>query len=286
MNLDAFEHHNLILSIQMTTYVIGDVQGCHATMMALVEKIGTQHGGRPGQDFHLMLVGDLVNRGPSSLATLRQIRAWGENVSVILGNHDIHLLAAACGVRSLHKTDTVQEILDAPDAAELLDWLRKQPLARLENGHLFVHAGVQPSWTAQQTMALADEVHTALAGPDWRRALVGMFGNTPALWNDELNGDDRLRCILNALTRTRYCASDGTMDFESKEAGAPPPGLIPWFDLPQRRTCDVTVVFGHWASLGLILRQNLIGLDTGCVWGRQLTAIRLEDRALLQVERL
>jgi bis(5'-nucleosyl)-tetraphosphatase (symmetrical) len=232
-----------------------------------------------------LFVGDLVNRGPQSLATLKQIRALGNRATALLGNHDLHLLAAAHGIRPLHSSDTLNEILNAPDRDELLDWIRQRPLAHFQNGYLFVHAGVVPQWTAEKTMCLAHEVETALRSPDWVDFLREMYGNEPARWNDALTGADRLRCIVNALTRIRFCTSDGTMEFHTKEgAGSALPDHMPWFDVPGRKTEDVTVVFGHWSTLGLVMRQNLVGLDTGCVWGGKLTAINLENRELVQVD--
>jgi bis(5'-nucleosyl)-tetraphosphatase (symmetrical) len=264
----------------MTTYAIGDLQGCHTRLLALLEQIPTSD-----EKPTLLFAGDLVNRGPQSLATLRQIRAFGSRARTVLGNHDLHLLAVAHGIRTPHRSDTFDDILNAPDRDELLDWLRRQPLALFENGHLLVHAGVVPQWTAEQTMSLAHEVENVLRGPDWVSFLREMYGNAPARWDDALEGADRLRCIVNALTRIRFCTADGTMEFSQKEgAAAAPPGYFAWFDAPHRKTDNVTVVFGHWSTLGLLLRPKLIGIDTGCVWGGRLTAVRLEDRALFQVD--
>ncbi len=264
----------------MPTYAIGDLQGCHSRLEQLLERI---HAATP--EPRLLFVGDLVNRGPQSLSTLRAIRALGSRAQVVLGNHDLHLLAVAHGIRKSHRSDTLDDILQAPDRDELLDWLRQMPLAHLENGHLVVHAGVLPQWSARQTLDLAHEVGTVLRGPHWVDFLHEMYGNAPARWDDALQGADRLRCIVNALTRMRFCMLDGTMDFSKVEsADAAPAGHMPWFDIPGRKTADITVVFGHWSTLGLTLRPNLIGLDTGCVWGGKLTAVCLEDRSLLQVE--
>jgi bis(5'-nucleosyl)-tetraphosphatase (symmetrical) len=263
----------------MTTFAIGDVQGCHEQMFALIRQIDLVSSSRK-----LIFVGDLVNRGPHSLATLRYVRSLGESASVVLGNHDLHLLALAHGIRTPHSSDTMDEILNAPDRDELIDWLRHRPLANFDQGFLIVHAGVLPQWTLQQTLELAREVEHALQGPNWVNFLRVMYGNTPATWVDSLEGPDRLRCIVNAFTRLRYCSVDGTMDFESKEgSSAPSSGYMPWFDVPGRKTEEVTVVFGHWSTLGLTMRPNLIGLDTGCIWGGKLTAVRLEDRAIFQV---
>jgi bis(5'-nucleosyl)-tetraphosphatase (symmetrical) len=263
-----------------TTYAIGDIQGCFKPMQALLEQIGSLSP-RPAYRF----LGDLVNRGPASLQSLRRIIALGDRAQAVLGNHDLHLLAVAHGIRKAHRSDTLESILTAPDCAELLDWVRRRPLALYENGHLLVHAGVLPQWTAEQTIGYAQEVEQALRGPDWVDFLREMYGNEPAQWHDALSGSDRLRCIVNALTRIRFCTADGVMDFKAKgDIDAAPPGYMPWFAVPGRKTEDVTVVCGHWSALGLVLRPNLIALDTGCVWGRQLTTVQLEDRLVLQVE--
>ncbi|HJW56682.1 MAG TPA: symmetrical bis(5'-nucleosyl)-tetraphosphatase [Burkholderiaceae bacterium] len=264
----------------MTLFTIGDVQGCTGQANALMDRL------RSASDHpEFMFVGDLVNRGPDSLGTLRQICALGHTASAVLGNHDLHLLAVANGIRKPGRSDTLEGILNAPDRHELLDWLRHQPLARFQDGFLMVHAGVLPQWTAQQTIDLAHEVETVLRGPDWVDFLREMYGNAPTRWDDTLRGVDRLRCIVNALTRIRYCHADGAMEFSIAEQGTDiPPGVMPWFDIPSRKTADVTVVFAHWSARGLLLRPNLIGLDTGCVWGGKLTAVRLEDRAVFQVD--
>jgi len=266
-------------SISPTLYAVGDLQGCHQSLLNLLARIDAAT-----PDARLIFVGDLVNRGPQSLATLRLIRSLGDRAQALLGNHDLHLLAAAHGIRKLHKADTLQEILDAPDRDELLDWLRQRPLALQEQDHLFLHAGVLPQWSAAKTVALAQEVEAVLRGPHWVGFLREMYGNQPLRWDDALHGNERLRCIVNALTRLRFCTEDGTMELAAKEStGISMPGYLPWFDVPQRQTQDVTVVYGHWSTLGLVLRPNLIGLDTGCVWGGKLTAVRLADRQLFQV---
>lgn len=263
------------------TYAIGDVQGCEHALAMLVERV-RQEG---DEDAFFVFVGDLVNRGPQSVAALRHMKSLGERGAVVLGNHDLHLLAAAHHIRTPHRLDTLDDILAAPDRDELLDWLRCQPLALVRDGHLFIHAGVLPQWSVQQTLALAHEVHQALSGPDWVAFLRDMYGNMPDRWDDSLTGHDRLRCIVNALTRMRFCDASGRMEFKTKEAaGAAPAGFMPWFDVPGRQTADTTIVCGHWSTLGLVLRPDLIALDTGCVWGGKLSAIRLHDRALFQVD--
>ncbi|HVL74763.1 MAG TPA: symmetrical bis(5'-nucleosyl)-tetraphosphatase [Noviherbaspirillum sp.] len=262
----------------MSTYVIGDIQGCGERLEVLLRKIEEEDAGAS-----FVFVGDLVNRGPRSLETLRRVRALGERARTVLGNHDLHLLAVANDIRAPHRSDTLDPILQAADSRELLDWLRKQPLALEVNGHLVVHAGVLPQWTAAQTLALAQEVESVLRGPDWVEFLKRMYGNTPARWSDDLEGADRLRCIVNALTRLRFCSADGTMELTSKGVETEMPGYMPWFDVPGRKTEAVTVVFGHWSTLGLVLRPNLISLDTGCLWGGKLTAVRLSDRHVVQV---
>jgi bis(5'-nucleosyl)-tetraphosphatase (symmetrical) len=264
----------------MTTYAIGDVQGCLLQVKALLKQIfvASPHP-------KLLFVGDLVNRGPSSLQTLRYIRSLGDVAVVTLGNHDLHLMAVAHGIRRTRPSDPLNEIVKAEDCAELLDWLRNQSLAYVENGHLLVHAGVLPQWTVEQTLDLAHEVETVLRGPDWVDFLREMYGDKPAKWDDSLRGVDRLRCIVNALTRMRFCSAEGEMEFETATGvETAPPGLMPWFDVPGRKTEDVTVVSGHWSTLGLLLRPNLIALDTGCVWGGKLTAVRLSDRVAIQVD--
>jgi bis(5'-nucleosyl)-tetraphosphatase (symmetrical) len=264
----------------MTTYAIGDIQGCHSSLLQLIDRL---HATSSNSRF--IFVGDLINRGPQSLQTIREIKALGDKAKVILGNHDLHLMAVAYGIRQSHRSDTIQEILMAPDLGDVLDWLRYQPLSMFNTGHLLVHAGVVPQWTLQQTLSLAGEVEAVLRGPNWLEFLGHMYGNTPAQWSDELHGNNRLRCIVNALTRIRYCTADGTMEFATKEGSvAPESGYMPWFDVPGRKTADTPIVFGHWSTLGLLQRPNLLGIDTGCVWGGKLTAVRLEDHAIFQVD--
>ena len=270
----------------MKTYVIGDLQGCAHEAAVLLNRIGDD-----AQAPHRVLfVGDLINRGPASLEALRRVMALeqaGEGrVQALLGNHDLHLLAVHAGAQQTSRSDTLDEILAAPDREELMAWLRQRPLAMSACGHLLVHAGVLPQWSAEQALALAGEVEAMLRGPRWTEFLANMYGNEPDYWDEALVGHARLRCIVNALTRMRLCTPDGRMDFKVKEsAGAPEgSGLMPWFDLPGRCTAGTPVVFGHWSALGLVLRADLVGLDSGCVWGGNLTAICLDDRTLLQVD--
>jgi bis(5'-nucleosyl)-tetraphosphatase (symmetrical) len=260
----------------LSLLVIGDVQGCDDQLQQLLAIAPTAD--------RLLFLGDLVNRGPQSLAALRRVRALGERAVTVLGNHDLHLLAVASGIRPPHANDTLQQILDAPDAEELLDWVRTRPLAHHEQGALFVHAGVLPTWTAARTLELADEVRQELSGNSHRRFLATMYGNQPARWDESLSGADRRRCILNALTRVRYIDADGTMEFKLKQAPASaPPGWMPWFDHPYRASGDTPIVFGHWSTLGLMLREDAVCLDTGCLWGAALTAMSWPQRTVYQV---
>ncbi|WP_444633063.1 symmetrical bis(5'-nucleosyl)-tetraphosphatase [Cupriavidus oxalaticus] len=265
-----------------TPYAIGDVQGCHASLSTLLS-----HPELEGAS--LRFVGDLVNRGPDSLGTLRLLMSLGERARFVLGNHDIHLLAVAAGVRRPGRRDTLGPILCAPDKDSLLDWLRRQPLALLENGFLLVHAGMLPQWTVEQAMELAAEVEKLLRGPNWKSAIAEIFGNTPSTWSDKLKGADRVRVTVNALTRLRFCTPAGEMEFASKGTLEDrPAGFLPWFDAPGRKSVGTTIVCGHWSALGLLMRPDLISLDTGCVWGNKLTAVRLEAapaaRHVVQVE--
>lgn len=261
-----------------TIFAIGDIQGCADSLDRLLDQVQAHD---PDE---IWFAGDLVNRGPDSLASLRRVVGLGTTARCVLGNHDLHLLAAACGARAPGRRDTLDPILNAPDCTQLIDWLRRRPLAHLDRGHLLVHAGVHPDWSAEQTVALAQEVSSVLQGPDWVDFMHSMYGNAPARWDDDLRGDDRLRVIVNVLTRMRYIRRDGGLDLDF--TGRPderPANIRPWFDMPKRASAEVTVVFGHWSTLGLMLRTNLIALDTGCVWGGALSAVRLGSREVLQV---
>jgi bis(5'-nucleosyl)-tetraphosphatase (symmetrical) len=263
----------------VATYAIGDIQGCFRSLMALLEEIGF----RPGPDT-LWFVGDLVNRGEDSLATLRWCQANDAHIVCVLGNHDLHLLAVAEGGAKRHKSDTLEEILEAPDRSELLDWLARRPLLHREGGWMMVHAGLLPQWSADDAVRLAGEVEAMLRGPGRNAFLKDMYGVQPDRWRDDLTGMDRLRVIVNALTRLRVCDVHGAMEFRHK--GLPsdtPVGFYPWFLAPGRRTAHVPIVCGHWSALGLVLEDNLAALDTGCLWGGKLTSLRLEDRRVFQV---
>ncbi len=271
----------------MALYCIGDIQGCDQALGRLLETVDFS----PSRDTAYLL-GDLVNRGPDSAAVLRRCLAHDGALQAVLGNHDLHLLAVAHGAREPGRRDTLAPLLHAPDREGLLGWLRQQPLARMLtlNGErlLMVHAGVLPSWTVDQTLDLAREVQTVLRSSDLPNFLRAMYGNHPAQWNDQLQGTERLRVIVNALTRLRFCSPEGIMDFDSSEsASAAPPGLLPWFDVLGRQTAEALVAFGHWSTLGWVNRPDLLALDTGCIWGGCLTAVRfgttLAERERLQV---
>lgn len=254
-------------------YLIGDLQGCCDAFERLLRHIDFS----PSRD-HLYLLGDLVNRGPQSLGTLRRLHQLGDAASCLLGNHDLHLLAAAAGARKPSRGDTLNDILDAPDCPALLHWVRHQRLALYEHGWLMVHAGVVPQWDRATTLALAGEVERRLRGDDFADFMHVMYGNQPDRWDPALSGDARLRFTVNALTRIRFCRADGTLDMSTKDgASDPPEGLHRWFEAPQRQTLGVPIAFGHWSTLGLIQRPDLLSLDTGCIWGGKLTAARLMD---------
>lgn len=262
-------------------YLVGDIQGCCRPFEQLLATLDFS----PSRD-HLYVLGDLVNRGPDSLGTLRKLRALEGSATCLLGNHDLHMLAVAHGVRKAHRSDTLDTVLDAPDREAWLAWVRQQRLAVHAHGWLMVHAGVLPQWDLTQTLALAGEVEALLRSADLGDFLHQMYGNEPARWDDGLTGADRLRCVVNALTRLRFCAADGTMEFGTKDgAGDAPEGHMPWFDVPGRRTAGTPVAFGHWSTLGLVNRDDLLALDTGCVWGGQLTAARVDGatREIIQV---
>ena len=263
----------------MATYAIGDIQGCFGTLCKLLERISFD----AGRD-RLWFAGDLVNRGPRSLETLRFVRSLGDAALTVLGNHDLALLMASEGLGKRSRGDTFDGVLAAADRTELLDWLRYQPLCHVEDGFCLVHAGLLPAWDVMLAQALAEEVENALTGTNWREFLAHMWGSEPATWGADLTGWARLRVIVNAMTRLRFCTPEGTMDFQTKgETASAPAGYLPWFAVPGRRSADATLIFGHWSALGLKVWPHLLATDSGCVWGGMLTAIRLEDHAVFQV---
>ncbi|HNC50713.1 MAG TPA: symmetrical bis(5'-nucleosyl)-tetraphosphatase [Accumulibacter sp.] len=264
----------------MATYAIGDIQGCFDSFRRLLEKCRFD----PAYD-RLWLVGDLVNRGPRSLDTLRFVRELGPAAVIVLGNHELYLLMAAAGFGRRSKGDTLDQIFTAPDCDILLDWLRRQPLCYSEGEFCLVHAGLLPQWTVPKARALAAEVESVLAGHAYGDFLANMWGSEPAAWSDDLEGWPRLRVIVNAMTRMRFCSPTGVMEFRTKgEASAAPPGHLPWFEVPGRLSADHVLVIGHWSALGLRIEAGLLALDSGCYWGRHLTAVRLEDRAVFQID--
>jgi bis(5'-nucleosyl)-tetraphosphatase (symmetrical) len=253
-------------------YLIGDLQGCCDAFDQLLAEIGFS----PSRD-SLHVLGDLVNRGPASLRTLQRLRGLGNAATCLLGNHDLHLLAAAEGVRPPHRNDTLDDILQSPERGAWLDWVRQRRMADQAHGWLMVHAGVVPQWDAAQTLQLAREVETLLQGPDLADFLKQMYGNEPARWDERLRGTERQRFIVNVLTRIRFCRADGKLDFKTKDgADAAPAGYLPWFEVPGRRTEGTPIAFGHWSTLGLRNQPDLLALDTGCVWGGALTAVRVD----------
>jgi bis(5'-nucleosyl)-tetraphosphatase (symmetrical) len=263
----------------MAIYAIGDIQGCDAAFGRMLDVVSFD----PVYD-RLWLVGDLVNRGPSSLAVLRRVMALGDAAVTVLGNHDLHLLAVAEGFRKPHRSDTLDGVLAAPDRRVILDWLRGRSLMHMDGDYAMVHAGLLPEWTTQRALELAREVEAALRGPDFREFLGRMYANHPVRWNETLKGADRLRVVVNAMTRMRICTTDGEMDFGFK--GKPedaPAGYVPWFAVPRRASRDRTIICGHWSALGLRQEDRLVALDSGCLWGGVLSAVRLEDRRLFQV---
>ena len=259
----------------MATYAVGDIQGCFDELKELLEKCGYKK-----KSDRLWLVGDLVNRGPKSLEVLRFVRDLGEKAVVVLGNHDLHLVTQYEGFERKRKDDTFDDVLEARDAKDLIDWLRRRPMMHAAEGHAMVHAGLLPQWSLEKALALGREVEAALRAPDHRDFLKSMYGSKPEAWSDSLAGWDRLRVIVNAMTRMRFCTRQGKMEFHAKGA-KPPAGYLPWYET--RPAKESPIVFGHWSQLGLRLEPRATCLDSGCVWGGSLSALRLEDRALFQI---
>jgi bis(5'-nucleosyl)-tetraphosphatase (symmetrical) len=267
-------------------FAVGDLQGCLEQLLCLIEKIGRDN------ITELWLTGDLVNRGPQSLETLRWCVLNKHWIKVVLGNHDMHLLAIAAGVRNPQRNDTLSKILTAPDKDMLIGWLRQQPLARYSKGYLLVHAGVLPQWSVEHTLELSAEVSHHLKADDWKQFLQSMYGDKPNKWTPQLRGSLRARVVINALTRLRFCTSEGEMEFATKDGSTHTPiGYQPWFEVANRMTRNTPIVFGHWSTLGLINSPKLLAIDTGCLWGRALTAISLpnkvsQNRSIVQVSGL
>lgn len=267
----------------MSTYAIGDIQGCYEPLICLLEQAGFDR-----QQDTLWVAGDMVNRGPNSLETLRFLMGLGDRTKVVLGNHDLHMLAIAEGIKRPHSNDSINDILQAPDREELLTWVRRQPLLyyQPQGEYVLVHAGLAPQWDIRQALALAQEVQDVLGGPDYKEFLYQMYGNQPNRWDDALTGWPRLRLITNYLTRMRLCAEDGELELNHHQGVAnAPAGYLPWFAHRHRKTRHLKILFGHWAALeGESNEDHVFALDTGCVWGRRLTMMRLEDHRIFSCE--
>lgn len=264
----------------MARYAIGDIQGCYHSLMQLLDRLDFKSG-----IDQLWLVGDVINRGTGSLQVLRWLYQHRHDVQIVLGNHDLHAIAVAHGVRAPHRLDTLQEIFSADDGGELLTWLRQQPLMVLTQDYAMVHAGLYPQWTLSRAKLLAEEVETVLQSEDYASFLHQMYGNVPASWQEDTQGIDRLRAITNAFTRMRICDAEGLMEFSFKgEVQDIPQGFYPWFKAPHRLSSNAqTIICGHWSALGLYQNDGILALDTGCLWGRTLTACHLDSYAVTQV---
>lgn len=255
----------------MTIYAVGDIQGCDRALKRLLQKVEFD----PKKD-RLWLVGDLVNRGPDSLGVMRRLMSLGDSVTAVLGNHDLHLLAAAAGYGRHFREDTFADILNAPDADDIIDWLRERPLLYKRKKRLLVHAGIPPRIPLNTLFGIAEDVSNRLRGPRWHKLFKHMYGDTPRRWSPDLRGKDRRRFVINGLTRMRFVTRGGSLDFSrSGPPGTQRTGLVPWFEVAARRHSHLTVVCGHWAALGYLRKPGLIALDSGCVWGNCLTALPL-----------
>jgi len=266
----------------MATYAIGDIQGCNAELTRLLDHLGFS-----ATRDRLWLVGDLVNRGPDSLEVLRFVKGLGERAITVLGNHDLHLVMQSAGYGKVSGEDTLAPVLSAPDRDELLAWLRARPLFHVEDEYAMVHAGLLPQWDVVQARDLSDETSAALTAPGYRDFLAHMWGSEPTAWRADLQGWDRLRVVVNAMTRMRFCTPEGVMEFRAPGAKGPPDrgpdGCLPWYEVPGRRSADHMLICGHWSALGFRREKNLLALDSGCLWGGCLTAVRLEDRRVFQL---
>ena len=258
----------------MTTYAIGDIQGCFDALMKLLKEIRFN----PDSD-QLWFVGDLVNRGPKSLEAIRFVKELGDGAVVTLGNHDLHLLAIAYGHRDIHaKNDTMHDIVAAPDFDDICDWLRHRPLLHHDNdlGYTMVHAGLPPQWDLARATQCANEVQQVLRSDMIEGFLANMYGNKPSKWSNTLSSWDRLRFITNSFTRLRFCDAKGKQNFKYNQGpGTQPEHLMPWFAVPGRKNADLKIIFGHWAALGHYTAPNIYALDSGCVWGGKLTAMKV-----------
>jgi len=264
----------------MATYAIGDVQGCYSALRQLLDQCAFD----PAVD-RLWFVGDLVNRGPESLEVLRFVAGLGDAATVVLGNHDLYLLMLRAGIEPRSANDNLDDILTAPDCDELLHWLARRPLLHVEDQYVLVHAGLLPQWTVPKAQALAKEVQDALTGKDSKKFLLRLMGSRPDYWKNRHKGWSRLRVIVNAMTRLRFCTPEGRMALRAK--GPPdtaPEGACPWFALPERASRTHTIICGHWSALGFYREEGLIALDSGYVWGGALTALRIEDGKVFQVQ--
>lgn len=257
----------------MAIYAIGDIQGCYDELQRLLDVIKFDNSSD-----QLWFVGDLVNRGPQSLQTLRFVKSLGAAAITVLGNHDLHLLAASCLEKEAQKRNALHQVLEAPDCDELMDWLRRRPLFHFQNDYCLLHAGLPPQWDFAQTVKMARKAEATLQGPGYRDFLKKMYGNKPKRWSAHLKGINEIRFIINCFTRMRYCEKDGSLDFSfSCAPGFQPDHLMPWFQMPKRKNSDMQIIFGHWSTLGFHAGQNCYGIDTGCLWGGQLTALKLSN---------
>ncbi|MGR8979171.1 MAG: symmetrical bis(5'-nucleosyl)-tetraphosphatase [Gammaproteobacteria bacterium] len=258
----------------MSIYAIGDIQGCFDELLRLLDAVSFD----PGHD-QLWFVGDLVNRGPKSLETLRFVKSLGDGAVTVLGNHDLHLLAASCSAEAANRQDSLSQVLEAPDRDELIDWLRRRPVFHHSDAFSMVHAGLPPQWDLTITREMAVLVEQALRGPDYHVFLKQMYGNEPSLWSSELTGVDRLRFAVNCFTRLRYCDFEGRLDFDhTGPPGTQPKHLLPWFEAPNRKNADMRIICGHWSALGYYESPTCLAIDTGCLWGGQLTAVEVGEK--------
>jgi bis(5'-nucleosyl)-tetraphosphatase (symmetrical) len=257
----------------MSIYAIGDIQGCFDDLLRLLDAISFDKN-----TDQLWFAGDLVNRGPKSLETLRFVKSLGSSAVTVLGNHDMHLLAASCIKRTANKKDSLNQVLESSDSHELIHWLRHQPLFHHNHEFCLVHAGLPPQWDFKKTQKMALIAEQALRRPDYSLFLKQMYGNKPNLWSSHLKGMSQLRFIINCFTRMRYCDAEGRLDFaNSGPIGTQPKNLLPWFEVPNRKSADMRIIFGHWSTLGYYEGSNCYAIDTGCLWGGQLTALRLDN---------